>query len=446
MSGADQRVGGLLALAVEAYGRGEFQAVILAGQTARQIDPGNAAACNLMGLATFALGDHAAAVAHLQAAVALDPGDAQYANNLGVVLHALGEAAQARPAFEQALALDPQMAHAANNLGSVLEKLGDDAAAIHSYRRALEIDPAYVEARDNLVLICARVAPQWHFPMMADGARNGAYAEAIARAVPGRRVLDIGSGSGLLAMMAARAGAASVDTCEMQPVIAGVAAGIVAANGFAGRVGVWSLKSDELEVGRELAAPAEVLVTETFSSGLLSERVLPTVEDAHSRLLAPDAVIVPRRAAAVGYLLGGPIVERHLFAAPWGDLDLSGFNVLAPFKLGLHLDRLPHEALSADFDIFSFDLTRPPFPAERRQIEVEATAAGRCVGVAQWLRLDLDETLTYENRPSAGAGANGWMHVMYRFARPVEVAAGDRLSLIVSHNRTEIVVALAEAA
>jgi type II protein arginine methyltransferase len=280
--------------------------------------------------------------------------------------------------------------------------------------------------------------------MMADGARNAAYEAAIRKAAPGRHVLDIGSGSGLLAMMAARAGAASVATCEMQPVIAGVAAGIVAANGFADRVAVWPAKSDQLELGRDLPQPAELLVTETFSSGLLSERVLPTVEDAHRRLLAPGAQVVPRRAAALGYLVGGPIVERHLFAAPWDGLDLSGFDVLAPYKLGLHLDRLPHDVLSADFELLGFDLTRPPYPAERRLMTVEATAAGRCAGVAQWLRLELDEAVTYENRPSNGAGANGWMHVLYRFARPVEVRPGDRLTLVVSHNRTEIVVALAD--
>ena len=42
-----------------------------------------------------------------------------------------------------------------------------------------------------------------------------AYDAALRRAIrPGCRVLEIGTGSGLLAMMAARAGAAQVVTCE----------------------------------------------------------------------------------------------------------------------------------------------------------------------------------------------------------------------------------------
>jgi type II protein arginine methyltransferase len=186
------------------------------------------------------------------------------------------------------------------------------------------------------------------------------------------------------------------------------------------------------------------LVTETFASGLLSEGVLPTVEDAHRRLLTPDAVVIPRRAAAMGYLVGGRILEEHLFAGRWGDLDLSAFDLLAPVKLGMHLDRLPHLALSADFEIFGFDFGARLFPAQRKTAWIEATAAGRCVGVAQWIELDLDQTISYDNRPTAGAGSNGWMHVIHRFARAVEVAPGDVVPLALSHNRTNIAIGLDE--
>ncbi len=431
----------LLSAAVALYSEGRLDAAAERCRNAIAIQPDNAAALNLLGLISFAGGDAAEATIHLRRAAEADPGEADYPNNLGVILHAAGDWQGASEAFRAALAIQPNLAQAANNLGSALEKLGDDAGALEQYRRALEIDPTYVEARENLVLTSARVAPLWHFPMMADTARNEAYADALKRAAPGRRVLDIGSGSGLLAMMAARAGAADVTTCEMQPIIAAAAARIVTANGLADQVKVVSARSDVLELGRDLTAPAEVLVTETFSSGLLSEQVLPTVEDAHRRLLAPGAAIIPRRAAARGYLIGGPVIEQHLFAARHTGFDLSGFDDLAPVKLGLHLDRLPHTVLSDDFEIFGFDLTKPPFPPEQRRFEVIATAAGRCVGAAQWLQLDLDDVSRYENRPTTEAGANGWMHVVHRFAQPIDVKPGDRIVLAAAHNRSELVVA-----
>jgi tetratricopeptide (TPR) repeat protein len=434
----------LLAVAAEAHGEGDYVAASTYARAALQADPSSAAACNLIGLAEFDRSAHAEAAAYLKRAAILDPTNAEYPNNLGFVLHALGELDEARQALERALAVNPLMAHAANNLGSVLEKAGDDTAAIALYRRALQIDPAFVEARDNLLLVCARVAPQWHFPMMADGLRNAAYAKALAKVAARQRVLDIGSGSGLLAMMAVQAGAAQVVTCEMQPVIAQVAKAVTAANGLAGKISVWPMKSDQLELGRELLARAQVLVTETFSSGLISEGVLPTVEDAHRRLLEPDAVVIPRRAGAVGYLIGGAMLEQHLFAGTETGFDLSAFDMLAPGKLGMHLDRTPHQALSADFEIFGFDLKQRHFPPERRRFEIEATAAGRCIGVAQWIRLDLDADTVYENRPTPDAGPNGWMHVIYRFARPLTVAAGDRVPLVAGHNRISLTIGLDE--
>ena len=438
-----QTAADLFGAAAKAYAQGDFAAAATLARAAFQAVP-TAPASNLAGLAEFGHGNHAEGVALVRRAAALDPRNAEYPNNLGFMFHALGDLEQARDALDEALRLDPSMANAANNMGSVLEKLDDDAAAIAYYRRAALIDPAFVEARDNLTLACTRVAPQWHFPMMADQPRNQAYAEALARAAAGRRVLDIGAGSALLAMMAARAGAAHVATCEMQPVIAGVAKAVVAVNAMADRVEVWSVKSTDLEIGRELALPAEVLVTEIFASGLLSEGVLPTLEDAHQRLLTPDAVVIPRRAAAKGYLIGGPTIEKHLFAGRWADLDLSAFDLLAPWKIGLHLDRVPHEVLSEDFEIFGFDLRERAFPPERRRLKVSATAHGRCVGVAQWIRLDMDATSAYENRPTPEAGANGWMHVVHRFARPVEVRPGDSVTVVVGHNRLNIAVGLKE--
>jgi type II protein arginine methyltransferase len=68
------------------------------------------------------------------------------------------------------------------------------------------------------------------------------------------------------------------------------------------------------------------------------------------------APVIPRRAAARGYLVGGAAVEAQLFASRSTGFDLSGFEILAPSKVGLHLDRVHHDVLSDDFELFNFDL------------------------------------------------------------------------------------------
>ena len=76
---------------------------------------------------------------------------------------------------------------------------------------ALSLDPHHHAAQVLQERLHQMFVPRWHFPMLADQARNAAYAKAIkAKVKPGDVVLDIGCGAGLTAMLAARAGAKHV--------------------------------------------------------------------------------------------------------------------------------------------------------------------------------------------------------------------------------------------
>jgi tetratricopeptide (TPR) repeat protein len=443
----DGPVGELLAQAVRHYLAGEWPQAVPLFQQVLARDPTNPIANHQLALVAFQSGQPALATQLIERAVASDPGNAEYHNNLGVTLNAQGRLTEARAVFEHAVSLKPDYAQALNNLGSVLEAEGRLDTAIEAYRRALEIDPGFVEARDNLDLACSKIVPQWHFPMMHDAPRNRAYDQALRRAAPGRHVLDIGTGAGLLALMAARAGARHVSTCEAVPLIAAQARAVIDRNGLADRITLHAKRSDALVVGADLPERADLLVTETFASGVLSEHVLPTLEHARAQLLTPDATIIPCAAAAHGYLVGGATLEAQFFVYEQADFSLAPFNAMAPHKLGMHLDGVSHDVLSDDFEIFRFDLTRLHFVPERRLIEVPVRQAGRCFGVAQWLDLQLDAETAYRNRPSPVTGADGWMHgwmhVLYRFREPIAVEPGTVLRLLASHNRTAMTVALA---
>ena len=84
--------------------------------------------------------------------------------------------------------------------------------------------------------------------------RNVRFERALMRAIRaytrkhgrGPHVLDIGSGTGLLAMMAARGGARKVTTVEMVPAICVVAEQIIERNGYSDVVNVINIRSDQL--------------------------------------------------------------------------------------------------------------------------------------------------------------------------------------------------------
>jgi precorrin-6B methylase 2 len=125
--------------------------------------------------------------------------------------------------------------------------------------------------------------------MLHDDRRTNDYIAALQRAVrPADVVLDLGTGSGVLAIAAARAGARHVYAVEASD-IADVAERVFAANGVQDRVTLirgWSRDA-------ELPEPADLLVAEVIGNEPFEEEILETTLDARRRLLKPDARLIP---------------------------------------------------------------------------------------------------------------------------------------------------------
>ena len=161
--------------------------------------------------------------------------------------------------------------------------------------------------------------------MLNDSTRNHAYACALKSAI--RRfkaqknqtplVLDIGTGTGFLAMLAAREGA-EVVACEMNRDVATVAQRVVASNGLSDRIKVLPKRSTELCVERDLMRPVDIIVTETLDSQLLREDILGSLGHAKKHLSNPYVVTIPKSSTL--YL--------HLCDAPGNYLNMDMLNTL----------------------------------------------------------------------------------------------------------------------
>lgn len=281
-----------------------------------------------------------------------------------------------------------------------------------------------------------RSVPSWHVQMVREVARNAAYRDAIERAVkPGMRVLDIGAGTGLLAMIAARAGAGSVFTCEGSRAIADAAEEIIDINGFSGHIHVLKKYSDAIDVEADLGGPVDLLVSEILASDLLMEGVLRAVADASARLLKPGGVMIPRR----GEIRVALAHWRGLGTKLMGDtlgFDLRQFNRLVevPHRVGVGDPGLLLRSSPAT--IFDFDFARS---AEYRggDARLELTADGPVNGIVQWIRVALDDTTTYENVPRPGTGS-AWFAPFWPIARGVE--AGDTVKVAGRYTRDAVLL------
>lgn len=309
---------------------------------------------------------------------------------------------------------------------------------------------------------------RWHFPMVNDERRNAAYDDAVRRVIGGHRVVDIGGGSGLLAMMAARAGASQVATVERIGDMVECATRVLASNGFSGKIKVVHGSSLDLEpaaLGFNDDARATVVLSEVLDDGLLGEGVIPTVAHARRHLADPGALVIPAAAKVWAQIVSIPTQPEPVIMPASSAVDPSGrrwggYDTLRPPEVkrytSVRLDRVKHVPLTEPFPVFGFDfdapLDHPSSTAEYSRVEdinVEANADGVANAVVFWFTLTLNrgedsdalaDLCTYPAMAKlceARGSSRCWNEAL-QFIEPLAVHSGCALSLRASHSPTRV--------
>jgi len=306
--------------------------------------------------------------------------------------------------------------------------------AVKLCNRAVEMAPDNGEVRAIAQEVLSAGVPLWHFDIVRDHPRNNAYEAALRRAIfPGCKVLEIGAGSGLLAMMAARAGAAKVITCEIDAAIGSAAQAVVERNGFGDQVRVVVKHSTALDVEADLGGPADILVSEIVANDLLGEGVLPSMEDAIKRLIKPGAKILPFN-GRVRVALGDDDEWEDSRMGSVAGFDLSPFNRISSPHRDIYVGASRLIMRSDAADLFSFDFASGgPYPDQKREISL-ISHGHRVNGIAQWIALDMDKDAVYENKPDPGTSSS-WMIVYYPFERQLKTTPGQVVKVHARHDR-----------
>ena len=139
--------------------------------------------------------------------------------------------------------------------------------------------------------------------MLQDSVRTSIYQFAVLENrsdFEGKRVMDVGAGTGILSFFAARGGASTVYAVEAS-LMAHKAEKLAAANGLGGVVKVLNQRVEEVS----LDAKVDVLISEPLGIALVNERMLESYIAARDAHLKPGGKMFPDRCV--------------MYAAPFSD-------------------------------------------------------------------------------------------------------------------------------
>lgn len=261
-----------------------------------------------------------------------------------------------------------------------------------------------------------------HYHYLADQARLAAFRQAIEEVVrPGDVVLDLGAGTGILGLLACRAGASRVYSIEEGKVIE-LARKLCQTNGFQDRVTFIKGFSTWVNL------PEKVDVVLADQIGFGSEfGLMEYYSDARERFLKPEGFMIPSR---VDMCLA-PVECRKILEQidVWDSLP-AGFDVSSGRTLAVNtyyrVRFSPDHLLGAPVTGAVLDLAVAPPASINMEASFEADQAGVLHGIGGWFSARLSSTVAISNSPIAAHPINR-SQVFFPIDQPVNIAPGDRI-------------------
>ncbi len=262
--------------------------------------------------------------------------------------------------------------------------------------------------------------------MIVDNLRMDAYMRALRQVIkPGSVVLDIGTGTGIFALLACQLGSRRVYAIEPDDAIE-VARETAAANGYAERIEFIQSRSTEVT----LPERADVIVSDLRGVLPLFASHIPSVIDARRRFLAPGGTLIPRRDTLWVAVVEAPdLYGQH--TNPWDHngygLDMRVARQIVTNTWG-KVKVTPEQLLVEPQSWAILDYAVVESPDVSGELTWTVARAGVAHGLSLWFDAALAEGVHLTNAPGEPELIYG--NAFFPLSQPVPLAVGDMVSVV----------------
>jgi type I protein arginine methyltransferase len=265
--------------------------------------------------------------------------------------------------------------------------------------------------------------------MIVDPVRMDRYVRALEQAVrPDAVVVDIGTGTGIFALLACRFGARRVYAIEADDVIQ-VAREIAAANGCADRIEFIQAMSTKVT----LPEPADVIISDLTGALPWFMHHVPSIIDARRRLLRSGGVLIPRKDMAWAAIVSvGELYRR--WTGPWNgaaaDLDMAAARrIIVNTITSVHLTDQNLLTEPRRWGVTDYATVEDADVRERISWTVARSGAGH--GFAAGFDRTLADGIWMSNAPDAPEADRPTIYptLLFPWPAPVDLAPGDRITV-----------------
>lgn len=266
-----------------------------------------------------------------------------------------------------------------------------------------------------------------HLGYVSDSLRLKQFTAAFRQLIQaGDRCADLGSGTGVLALLALRAGAGHVHCIEGSGIIE-IAREMFFRAGLADHVSFHRSRSQQILLPHRM----DVLVCDHVGYFGFDYGIISLLRDARSRFLRAGGTVVPR---AIRLEVAAADSERCLkLGRGWsGDSVPTEFHWLTEYSVNTKhaLEAEPEELCSDAAELGRIDLEAscPDFMSWQATVRVKRS--GHVNGLCGWFHCELAPGIWMTNSPLAGERIDR-PQVFLPFREPVHVRAGEALSITV---------------